>query len=483
MPSIKKNIAYSSILTVSGYLFPLITFPYVTRVLGVNNIGICNFVDSVVYYFIVFSMMGVGKVGVREIARAKHSKAELDKTFSSLLSLNLLFTVFSILVLFICVGFVPKFQEYHQMFYIGAAKILANSLLIEWLFTGLENFKFITVRSILVRALYVIAVFIFVRNPEDYIVYFLLTTLMYVVNSAINVFYSRRFVKFSLKHISVSSFIKPFMIIGFYIILTNTYTTFNVTYLGLVRDTVEVGYYYTATKLYSIIMSLFTAFTGVMIPRMSSLLVEGKENEFKRLTKQSVDVLFAFAMPLILISEICAPQIVRIIAGEGYGGSIVPMRIVTPLMVVIGYEQIIILQMLMPLKKDSAILINSMIGAAVGLSANLLIVGKYGAVGTSIVWVVSELAVLASAQCFIDKYVGFKLPLKPFLMRCICYLPAVFAALLINRYIDNVFWSLCLVTMVACASCAIVELMVMKNDILISNYRRLKDRILNTSRG
>lgn len=481
MPSLKKNIAYSSILTVSGYLFPLFTFPYVTRVLGVNNIGICNFVDSIVYYFMVFSTMGVGTVGVREIARTKHNPDELSRTYSSLLSLNLLFTFISILVLFFSVQFVPKLQQYHQLFYVGAAKILANSLLIEWLFRGLENFKFITLRSILVRSLYVICVFIFVRNQDDYVLYFILTTLMYVVNAVINVLYGSHYVEFSLKHISFKSFIRPFLVIGLYIILTNAYTTFNVTYLGFVRDTVEVGYYYTATKLYSIIMSLFTAFTGVMIPRMSSLLVEGKESEFKRLTKQSVEVLFAFALPLILISEICAPQIIRIVAGDSYAGSILPMRIVTPLMIVIGYEQIVILQMLTPMKKDSAILINSIIGAVIGLSANILIVGKFGAVGTSIVWVVSELSVLTSAQFFINKYIGFKLPFKAFIVRCVWYLPAAIIALLLNKAIDNVFLSLGLVTIVSCLHCAFVELVVMKNEILLNYWNLFKSRIHNTT--
>lgn len=168
MGSIKKNIFYSSILTVSGCFFPLITFPYVSRVLGVNNIGICNFVDSIVQYFIYFSMMGVMTVGIREVARTKGDKKQLSKTYSELLTLNLIVTAIMIVVLLMCTIFIPQLHEYKQMFYVGAAKVLANTLLIEWLFKGLEDFRYITVRTILVRSLYVVIVFVFVKDESDY---------------------------------------------------------------------------------------------------------------------------------------------------------------------------------------------------------------------------------------------------------------------------------------------------------------------------
>ena len=168
MTSIKKNIFYSSILTVSGYLFPLLTFPYITRVLGVKNIGVCNFVDSIVQYFIYFSMMGMMTVGIREIARAKGDRKLLSKTFSELLSLNLIATLIAVIILLICTMCIPQMSEYKSMFFIGSAKILANTLLIEWLFKGIEDFKYITLRSVIIRGLYVIAVFIFVRKAEDY---------------------------------------------------------------------------------------------------------------------------------------------------------------------------------------------------------------------------------------------------------------------------------------------------------------------------
>lgn len=476
MASLKKNIIYSSILTISGYLFPLLTFPYVTRVLGVNNIGICNFVDSIVHYFIIFSMMGVTTVGIREVAKTKSNQEELSKTYSSLIVLNLLFTFTAIGMLFLCTLFVSKLQCYSELFYIGAAKILANSLLIEWLYKGLENFRYITVRTVVVRSIYVLSVFLFVKEADDYDIYFFLTTMMFVVNAVVNVAYSRNFVDFSLRNISFSPYIKPYIVLGVYMILTNLYTTFNVMYLGFATDETQVGYYTTATKLYAIIMSFFSAFTGVMMPRMSSLLSEGKFEDFRRLTTKSVEALMAFAMPMILISEICAPQIITFIAGTGYEGSIMPMRIVMPLMLIIGYEQIIILQMLTPMKKDSAIFANSIIGASVGVLFNILLVSQFGSTGTAIVWVVSEISVLISAQFFVTKYIGYKMPILAFIKRLFLAIPIIGVCWLVNQSISGTLSSLFIVAAFASVSWLLVEALILKNRIIIDNLKHVLKR-------
>src|ERR1035437_3093966 len=172
---IKTNFIYSTILTVSNFIFPFLTFPYISRVLGVSNVGIYNWVGGIIQYFILFSMMGIGIVGIREVAKNKNNKEDLSKTFSSLLMLTLLTTVLSLLVLFALMEIVPKFADNKEMFYIGAANIFINLFLVEWFFKGIENFKYITKRSIIVKSLYVISVFVFIRNREDYVTYYFLT--------------------------------------------------------------------------------------------------------------------------------------------------------------------------------------------------------------------------------------------------------------------------------------------------------------------
>lgn len=237
------------------------------------------------------------------------------------------------------------------MMAIGSLKLIMNYMLIEWLYKGLEEFRFITIRTIIVKVLYIIGVFLLVRQASDYHIYYLLTVMMIVVNAFVNIIYSRHYVTLLFRNIGVTLYIKSFFILGIYALLTSMYLSFNVMYLGFVSGETEVGYYSTASKLYRILIAMFTAFTGVMLPRMSSLLSEGKVDEFKKFLRKSTNILFAFSIPLVIFTIVFAPAIINIIAGKGYEGAILPMRIMMPLMLIIGYEQILIIQALMPLKK------------------------------------------------------------------------------------------------------------------------------------
>ncbi|MCQ2151640.1 MAG: flippase [Bacteroidales bacterium] len=404
--SIKKNFAYSAVLTVSGYLFPLITFPYVTRVLGVNNIGICNFVLGTIGYFIIVANLGMMTVAIRETAAAAGNREKLSKVFSSLLALHLISTLAAMAVLAVCIFLVPRFYEHRELLWIGTGQIFFNFLTIEWLYKGIENFRYITVRSVAVRLVQVVLTFVVVRQPDDYVNYFLLQFITVVINALINIVYSRNFVSFSFKDINVRPYLKSFLILGLYSILTSMYTTFNTMYLGIVSNNVEVAYYSVATKLYTIILALFTAFTGVMLPRNSALIAEGKIAEFRAMFVKSFKFLLVFAVPLIILTEFFAPLIIRVIAGPSYEGAILPMRLVMPLVFVIGAEQILVIQTLMPLKKDKAILFNSVIGAILGIVLNIMLVPRLFSVGSALVWIICELISLVLSAAFVRRYAG-----------------------------------------------------------------------------
>jgi len=478
MPSIKKNFAYSSILSVAGYLFPLITFPYVSRVLGVNNIGIYNFIESIINYYILFSMMGMATVGVREIAANQYNRLQLSKTYSSLLTLNMITTTIAAIVLLITAFLVPKFYEQKYMMFVGLGKLLFFVLTIEWFFKGIENFKYITVRSLFVRTLYVISVFIFVRNQNDYIIYFILQVVMLCVNAIINLVYSSKYVKFSIKDITFKPYIKPFITLGVYGILTSMYTSFNVAFLGFVANNTEVGYYTTATKLFTIILSLFTAFTAVMLPRMSSLAANGNMDEFKILAKKSIITLLFFAIPCIVIMEIFTPELIYIIAGDGYNGAIKPMRLVMPLMLIIGLEQILVIQILMPLKKDKAILVNSIIGAFVGIILNLVLVPSLKSVGSSVVWIVSELVVLIFSQLFVFYYIHYLLPLKPIVIRILGSIPIFIVCVILKLLISNIILTFILGCVLVFFYILFAERVLYKDDFILSNMNFYFNKML-----
>lgn len=478
MANLKKNIIYSSILTTANYIFPLITYPYVSRVLGVDKIGICNFVDGIINYFILFSMLGISIIGIREIAKNKNIKADLNKTFNSLFFLNTISTTIMLILLIIAINIIPKLYEHRELMYIGAFKLIFNYLLIEWLYKGLEDFKFITNRTIIVKCIYVIAVFLFIHNVGDYKLYYLISSLMIVINAIINVLYSRNFVNYSLHNICVKPFIKSFLILGFYMLLTSMYTSFNVAYLGFAAGETEVGYYTTAIKLYSIILSIFTAFTGVMLPRMSALIAEQKIDEFKNLLDKSVNLLFGFSIPIIIFTIIFSRSIILLLSGNGYEGAIMPMQIVMPLILIIGYEQILVIQILMPLKKDRTILINSIIGASMSLIFNLLIVSQYKSIGSACVWVISELSVLIMSQYFVKKFINIKFPILFLLKNIIYNLPlAVLLYILFINYDSVMIMILAALLMIIYSF--ILQYFILKNQIFVEVIDKICDNIRN----
>lgn len=466
---IKKNFAYNSILTISNFIFPLLVFPYVTRVLGVSNIGLCNFVDSVINYFILFSMLGISITGIREIAKNKTNIERLKKTFSSLFLLNAISTFVMLLILIVATIFVPKLLENREMMFLGGIKLIFNLFLTEWFFKGIEDFKYITIRSVIIKSIFVISVFIFVREQDDVQIYYALMVGMIILNALFNWNYRKRFISFSFKSISFVPYIKSYFTMGSYMILTSMYTSFNVAYLGFVSGDKEVGYYTTATKLFGVLLALFTAFTAVMLPRMSVLVADGKILDVKVLITKSYDVLIAFCLPLIIFSEIFAPEIIRFIAGPGYEGAIFPMRIVMPLMLIIGIEQILIIQLLMPLKKDNIILINSLIGATVGVLLNILLVTSLKSVGSAIVWIGSEICVLIVAQYFVEKLLNIYFPFKKILLNILYALPIVIICFSIKG-INNIpnIWVLLFAFCLSIIYFGLVQVFWIKNELILN---------------
>lgn len=467
-----------SILTTSNYIFPLLVYPYVSRVLGVTNIGLCNFIDNIINYFIIISMMGINLIGNRQMASDRAKGLPLNHSFSSIITLNAISTFIALVVLIICTYNIPTLYENKQMMWYGAIRLVGNFMLIEWFYNGLEDFKYITYRTIFVKCLYVGAIFIFIRTENDYTTYYLLTVLMVTVNAIINTIHSRKFVKFSFKGINLKILIKPFFILGIYFIVTSLCSTFNVVYLGFTTNDTQVGYYTTATKLYSILLAFFTGVTSVLLPRMSSLLSQNRHDEFKELLKKTTDLLFAFAIPVILLTIIYAPNIILLISGPGYEGAITPMRIVMPMMLVIGLAQIAVIQGLMPLKADKTIMINSSIGATLSVILNLILVPRLLSVGSAIVWLTSETTILILAQIALNKLIGIRFPLNKLIMAFIANVPLAVILLLLYFNLDINYWcNLIINASIMGVYTFILQYFIFKNPLLSTLVNKLFKKI------
>jgi len=463
--SLKSNFIYSSILTVSKYLFPLIVYPYVSRTLGLSNIGVVNFVDNLVNYFVFLSMMGITTVGVREIASVKNDRVQLSRTFMSLLMLTVISTLIAIIALWGAMYTVETLYPHRTLLYVGIVKLVFNLLLIEWFYMGMENFRYITNRTLLIKCMYVVGVFAFVKEASDYDIYYALTVATVVANALVNLIYSRRFVNYNLKAIDLKPYYKPFLTIGVYILLTNVYTYLNPVWLGFVTNTDEVGYFTTATKLHNIIMAVLLSFANILFPRVSQLLAEGKEKEFWEKINLSLEAVFLFAFPTIVFMLVAGPQLLHLFVGNGFEGSYLPLRIIAPLTLIVGIEQILVIQILMAMHEDSCVLRNSLIGALTAFVLNMLITSSFRASGSAIVWVVSEVVIMLLSLSFIRSKYAFSMPWKRLIIYGLTYLPLFLSSLLLHTTIDNEIIMLIGEGILVVGYAVVVEVYVLRNKV------------------
>ncbi len=262
-----------------------------------------------------------------------------------------------------------------------------------------------------------------------------------MLNALINQLYIRRFVRIRWRDIQLFKYLKQNVTLGIYTLMTSMYLTFNVMYLGLVSNNTEVGYYTTAFKLYSVVLGFFTAFTNVMLPRMSSLLANGEKDRFQELVNRSFSMMATCCIPLILCSMILAPQIIYILSGPGYEGAILPMRIIMPAAFAVGMAQVLAIQVLMPMKKDKVLLVASIIGAVVSLTINLTLVSYLKSIGTAVVLVGSEMIVTVVYIFYVLRYKIVCFSTSFMYKSLLCSLPSSIICLFCSYYIESLVLS------------------------------------------
>lgn len=410
MADIKRNLMYSTVLTMSTYLVPLIVFPYISRVLGVEGIGIVDTVDNMIDYCILFSMMGLSSVGVREIAKNKDNPQALSQTFTDLFALNLCSTLLIATVFCGVVLMSPRLQDYGLLIPIGILKLTANLFWIEWLYTGLEDFRYITLRSIILRTAFIISVFLFVQTRADVVTYYALFVGITVGNAVCNWYHKRTYLHWDIRRANIRRFLVPFFMLGVFAMLSAVYSKLSLPVLNFITNNQEAGNFATATRVYRVVIALVSTLTGVMIPRMSVLMEEDRFDMVRHYTDVAFKLLFLFSFPLICFVELFAPDIIRLFAGPGFEGAIMPMRITMFQLLVIGSEKIIVLQLLIPLRKDRTIVKAGLAGVVVWGLLTVLVVPSLQSVGTSLVWVAAELVVLMIAAMESSRSLSIRFP-------------------------------------------------------------------------
>lgn len=465
--SITRNFLYNSAITVSTYLIGLVIFPYMTRVLGVDNIGIIGFVDNSINYFVTALTLGASSVGIREIAACQGDKKKCTEVFFSIMSFLALSTLLAGIVYTIVIFNIPQFNQYKTFFLIGYIKLLFTPLVIEWLFAGSQDFAYISKRTIIVRLLYAISIWLFIKQKEDVGIYFLLTGLMTATNAMINIRYARKYIDIKGFVFNPKLFFVPILKLGLFQIIISFYSTFNYIYLRWVSSEYEVGLYYTSVQIYSVVVGLYSAYSNVVLPRMSELLERGETQEIKQLIGKSFNALFSMGIPIVVGVILFAPVIIKIIAGSGFEAAVTPLMVVMPVLIIAGMNQINGTQILMPLQKDNVLLITASLAAFVGLMGNICFDSKIGALGAALTVLLSESTGCFSGYIYSLRKKIFVFPLKELLTNLLLSLPYLFVYGVIRLLIKNELIEYCSMALLFIIYFVISQYYILHNPIVI----------------
>ena len=393
--SVKFNFVMNSILTMSAMIFPIITYPYVTGILGPQGIGTVSFANSVVTYFSMFAQLGIPTYGIRACAKVRDNREELSRVTQEILLINLVTCVVSYVLFFISLQAIPQLREEKGLYLVMSSMILFNSIGAEWLYKGLEQYRYITLRSVLFKFIALVGMFLLIHEEGDYVIYGGITIFASVGSNLLNLINLKWLVDVRpMGHYNFRRHLRPIFVFFAMSIATTVYTNMDNVMLGFLRGTTENGYYDAAVKIKNILVSVVASLGTVLLPRVSYYVERGEKEAFAQATQKALRFVFLLAMPLCLYFILFARPSIYLLSGKAFEASILPMQLIMPTLVFIGLTNIMGIQILVPTGREKQVLFSEIVGAVVNVVANSLLIPQMGAAGAAIGTVLAELAVL-----------------------------------------------------------------------------------------
>ena len=393
--SVKYNLVMNIILKVSTVLFPLITFPYTTRILGAEAYGRVGFAVSVVSYFSLIASLGIPSYAVRKCAQNRDDPIALARTVKEILVINTLSLVITYCVFIGSLIVIPRFRTDYVIMLISSTSIILHTFGVEWFYQAIEQYDYITIRNICVKLISIVLLFAFVKDPSDIVPYSAVTVAGTVGSNILNLIRLPKLISLKDRYeLNIKKHLKPIFILFFYYAATTVYTNLDVVMLGFLTNNSAVGYYTASVKLKNVLVGVVTALGAVALPRASYYLSNNDSGKFASLIQSSFNYVLLISLSAATYSTIKAKSIILLLAGNGYEGAIGSMMWIMPSIVFIGIGSITAWQILIPLGRDKCTLIGAVAGAVVDFCVNWLLIPLYGAMGASIGTLCAEICVI-----------------------------------------------------------------------------------------
>ena len=387
--SVAKNYIYNLTYQILVLILPLITTPYISRVLGAEGTGIYSYTISITTYFILFGTLGISMYAQREIAYVQDKVKERSKIFWEIIVVRFITLSLSMILFYLTYA---RNGEYSMYYRILLLEILANCFDISPFFQGMEEFKKIIVRNLIVKMVSIISVFLFIKTENDTNIYLLIYALSTFLGNISLWFYLPKYIyKVPFKELQLLKHIRPTIVLFVPQVATQIYTVLDKTMIGnMVADKAEVGYYEQSQKIVKMLLTIVTSLGTVMLPRIANKFANGKKEEIKENIYQSFEFVYFLAIPLTCGVISVAPIFISLFLGQAFEKSSILTSIISPIILIIGLSNVIGTQYLLPTKKQKQFTISVVAGAFCNLILNGMLIPRLLSIGAAIATLLAE---------------------------------------------------------------------------------------------
>lgn len=475
MKSLAKNSTFNAFYTIMNLLFPLITSVYVARVLLPEGIGKVAYAQSIVSYFVIIASLGLPNYGLREIARVRDKLNEKNKLFTELLIVNAISTSIALVSYIVLILLIPSLNSQFNLFVACGLLIFLNYFNIDWFYQGEEEYVFIVCRSMIIKILSILAIFLFVRKQSDYVIYAWISSIALGGNYIFNIIHARKYVSITFEDINIRPHIKPIMIMAVGVILASIYGKVDTTMLGIMSGERETGLYTNGLKIIDMVITTSTAITAVFMPRLSYYYIHDK-NEFNNLIKKGNDILSFITFPICIGLFVIAPKAVQLLFGDEFIEAATIIRVLCILIVVKGFGNLLCFQLVMCTGNEKERIPATFLGSLSNVVMNAILIPIAGGVGAAFASVVSEsivngyqlIKMKRKVDIRFDKKILMKSILSSIIMGGWCYF--------IGKLEVGLLISTVIVVLVGIITYIITSIM-MKNEMLYIMIKMVKEKI------
>ena len=393
--SVPFNFAMNFLLRLSGTICTAISYPFAFRMIGEAGMGKAAFAASIGSFFLLFASMGVSTYGLRECARVRDDPAALRQTARELLCLQFIMTLVSEVLLLAAVAAVPRLWENRGLFLFQGVQLLFHAVETDWLFAAEERYAFLTVRSFAVRLTAVALILLFVRKPEDYRLYVLFSAGTAVLGYLWSLLGAGKQLRGRVEKLRPLRHFRSSAVFFLQAAATTVYLSLDSVLLGFLENDAAVGAYDAATKIRSVLVAFVASLSGVLLPRFSYYVSTKQEERFRRSLRLSSGFVLLVTLPLMAYFLLMGESCLTVLYGGVSEDTLWSLRLLIPTVFLIGWSNTTGFQVLTPMGRERTVMLSTVVGAAVDLVADLLLIPFMGAAGAALGTLIAEAAVLA----------------------------------------------------------------------------------------